>query len=87
MITDEEQVREMEFIDAATEYVHAEKRRVIALSKRGKRTCAEFDAIDKVYRCEKRLHALFCEGERSEFLNGLYNQYLRMILNPPEPQA
>jgi hypothetical protein len=34
LVTDEEQVREMEFIDAATEYVHAEKRRVVALSNR-----------------------------------------------------
>lgn len=87
MVTDEEQVREIEFLDAATEYVHAEKRRVVALSKRGKRTYAEFDAIDKVYRCEKRLHALFCKGERGEFLNGLYIQYLKLLLNPTEPQA
>jgi hypothetical protein len=87
LVTDEEQVREMEFIDAATEYVHAEKRRIVALSKRGKRTCAEFDAIDKVYRCEKRLHALFCKGERSDSLNGMYNAYLKLLLNPPEPQA
>jgi hypothetical protein len=66
LVTDEQQAAEMELTDAAMEYVEAEKRRVVMLSRRGKRTCAEFDAVDRVYRREKRLHALFCAGDRSD---------------------
>ena len=87
MVADEQPVAEMELVDAAMAYAKAEKQRVVALSRRGKRTCAEFDAIDAVYRAEKRLHALFCAGDRSELLNGMYNAYLKLLLNPPEPQA
>jgi len=82
-----EQATETEFLNAAEEYIHAEKRRIVALSRRGKRTAEEFDSVDRVYRSEKKLHSLFCAGVRSEFLNGLYNQYLKLLLNPPEPQA
>lgn len=83
----EQTVAEMGLVDAAMEYAEAERRRVRLLARRGKRTAEEFDAIDRVYRCEKRLHALFCGGERSDMLNRMYNEYIRMLLNPPEPQA
>ena len=83
----EQTVAEMELVDAAMEYAEAERRRGRLLARRGKRTAEEFDAIGRVYRCEKRLHALFCGGERSDMLNRMYNEYIRMLLNPPEPQA
>jgi hypothetical protein len=76
-----------ELVDAAMAYAEAEKRRAMFAGRRGQRTCAEWDAINRVYRCEKRLHALFCAGERSDMLNRMYNEYIRMLLNPPEPQA
>ena len=87
LVTDEQTVEEQELVHAAMAYAEAEKRRVRMLARRGKRTAEEFDSIDRVYRAEKRLHALFCGGERSESLNGMYNAYLKLLLNPPEPQA
>jgi len=87
LVTDEQTVAETELVGAAMAYAEAEKRRAIFAGRRGQRTCAEWDAIDRVYRCEKRLHALFCAGERSDMLNRMYNEYIRMLLNPPEPQA
>ena len=87
LVTDEQTVAEMELVDAATEYVHAEKRRVVALSKRGKRTCAEFDGDRQSLQMRKTASRSVLQGRRSEFLNGIYNQYLKLMLNPPEPQA
>ena len=87
LVTNEQTAAEMELVDAAMAYAEAEKRRAMFAGRRGQRTCAEWDAIDRVYRCEKRLHVLFCAGERSDMLNRMYNAYLKLLLNPPEPQA
>lgn len=85
MITDEQQVKEMELVDAATAYAQVEKLRA-KLSKR-KSSVAEWNAMDRVHRTEKKLYALFTEGDRSMRMNGMFNQFVKLLLNPPEPQA
>jgi hypothetical protein len=77
---------ETEFMDAAMAYAQAERRRV-RLSRRKEATCEEWDSIDKVHCCEKKLYALFTEGDRSMRMNGMYNQYVKMLVDPPKPQA
>ena len=85
MVTDEQQVKEMELVDAATAYAQVEKLRA-KLSKR-KSSVAEWNAIDRVHRTEKKLYALFTEGDRSMRMNGMFNQFVKLLLNPPTPQA
>ena len=85
MVTDEQTVKETEFMDAATAYAQAEKLRA-RLSKR-EPSVAEWNAMDGVHRCEKKLYALFSEGDRSVPMNEKYNQYVKMLLNPPKAQA
>jgi len=76
---------ETEFMDAAMAYAKAEKLRA-RLSKR-EPSVAEWNAMDGVHRCEKKLYALFSEGDRSVPMNEKYNQYVKMLLNPPKAQA
>jgi hypothetical protein len=76
---------ETEFMEAAMAYAEAERRRV-RLSKM-EASVAEWNAMDGVHRAEKKLYALFTEGDRSVRMNMMYNEYVRMLLNPPEPQA
>jgi hypothetical protein len=85
LITDEQQVKEMELVDAATAYAQVEKLRA-KLSTR-KSSVAEWNAIDRVHRTEKKLYALFTEGDRSMRMNGMFNQFVKLLLNPPAPQA
>jgi hypothetical protein len=84
MVTDEQTVEEQEFMDAAMKYAVAERLRS-KLSR--KASTAEWNAIDRVHRAEKKLYALFVEGDRSIRMNGMYNQYLKLLVDPPEPQA
>jgi hypothetical protein len=77
----------MDIVRAGALYAFAEKRRATLSARRSKRTVEEWDKIEEVYACEKRLHALFCEGERSVKLNEMFNQYKEMLVNPPRPQA
>lgn len=65
-VTDE-QTAEMELMDAAMAYDEAEKRRAMFAGSRGQRTCAEWDAIDRVYRCENRLHRTSLSGYHPEY--------------------
>jgi hypothetical protein len=85
MVTDEQTVKEMELVDAAMAYAQAEKLRA-RLSKL-KASVAEWNAIDGVHRAEKKLYALFTEGDRSMRMNGMYNQYVKMLVDPPKPHA
>jgi hypothetical protein len=85
LITDEQQAAESELVDAARVYAQVEKLRA-KLSTR-KSSVAEWNAIDGVHRAEKKLYALFTEGDRSMRMNGMYNQYVKLLINPPEPQA
>jgi hypothetical protein len=85
LITDEQQAAESELVDAARVYAQVEKLRA-KLSTR-KSSVGEWNAIDRVHRAEKKLYALFTEGDRSMRMNGMYNQYVKLLINPPEPQA
>jgi len=72
-------------VAAAIDYVEAETLRR-KLSKK-KSSCAEWDAIERVYQAELRLHALFCEGEKIPRINLMYVEYRNMVVDPPKAQA
>ena len=85
MVTDEQQAAESELVHAASAYATAEKLRA-RLSTR-KSSVAEWNAIDRVHRAEKKLYALFTEGDRSMRMGEMFNQYVKLLVDPPKPQA
>jgi hypothetical protein len=80
-------MEKMNIVRAGALYASVEKRRLTLSARKGDRTCEEWEMIEQVYQCEKRLHAMFTEGERSVRLNEMFCQYKMMLVNPPKAQA
>jgi hypothetical protein len=74
-----------EMVKAAAAYANAEKyRRTL---EKQESSVFEWNAIEEVYECEKKLVELFRAGETNPRINFWYLEYRKMLVDPPPAQA
>jgi hypothetical protein len=78
-VTDDETIREMDFVEACDEMVASERRWRKLEADPARDACRWFDALEARYQADKKLWLLFTAGDRSRRSNKMYNEY-RLIL-------